>query len=120
MGKSALHRCKNAGGGSKIKAMNIVFEALKVAARGLVLDEVPADVQEIRYQTCLSCDKRKPETDQCGICNCFLQLKSGAKTNLNPLKGRTEITHCPIGKWGDIEIANYYRGIDGKPAIPQI
>lgn len=98
--------------------MNIFLEALKVAAKGLVVDDVPVEVAEYRYNVCLSCDKRKADTDQCGICNCFLQLKTGAKTNINPLKGRTEITHCPIGRWNDKEIANHYRELDGKPALP--
>lgn len=98
--------------------MNIFLEALKAAAKGLVLDDVPFDVSEFRYQTCKTCDKRKPETDQCGICNCFLKLKSGSKTNINPLRARTEITHCPLGKWNDKEIANHYRELDGKPALP--
>lgn len=94
------------------------MEALKVAAKGLVIDEVEKEIADKRYSTCLGCDKRKPETDQCGICNCFLQLKSSSKTNHNPLSIRQEITHCPIGRWDDKQTANYYRGIDGKPLIP--
>lgn len=93
---------------------SIVLRALKVAAQALVLEEVPNDVAEVRYQTCLGCDRRNAETDQCGICKCFLQLKTKALTNANPLRLRNEITHCPLGRWGDIETANYYRAIDGK------
>lgn len=98
--------------------MNVFFEALKVAANGLVLEDVSEEISAKRYSVCLGCDKRKSETDQCGICNCFLQIKSGAKNNINPLRARTEITHCPLGRWDDKEIANHYRELDGKPPLP--
>ncbi len=32
--------------------------------------------------------------------------------------GRSEVTHCPEGRWGDIEIANHYRKLDGLELLP--
>lgn len=50
----------------------------------------------------------------CKICGCFMQSKWESEVNENIKKGfRRETTHCPLGKWGDKEIANYYLEIDG-------
>lgn len=97
--------------------MNIFLEALRVAAKGLVVDNEDETIANQRLETCLSCDKITKD-GQCGICMCFTDLKAKARTNINVLHARIEITHCPIGRWGDVEIANHYREIDGKPLIP--
>ena len=98
--------------------MNIALRALKVAASGLVIDTVDTVLAGQRMSICEGCEKMKKGTRTCGVCNCFLDLKTKSQTNLNPLNGRIEITHCPLGKWGDVETANYYREIDGKPLLP--
>lgn len=99
--------------------MNIALRALKVAAKTLVIEEVADSEAQRRMSVCEGCDKMKKGSVQCGICHCFLDLKTKSATNLNPLAGREEITHCPLGRWGDLETANYYRSIDGKPLIGQ-
>lgn len=102
-----------------MRAVNIALRALKVAAKTLIVEEVEKAEAHFRMSVCNGCDKMKKESGRCGICHCFLDLKTKSATNLNPLAGREEITHCPLGRWGDLETANYYRSIDGKPLIGQ-
>lgn len=98
--------------------MNLFLEALKLAAKTVLVSEVvDSETSATRFQVCVGCDKRVLKTNQCGICHCFLDVKCGAKTNFNALRARNEITHCPLGKWGDVEIANLYRELDGKPLL---
>lgn len=48
--------------------------------------------------------------DKCKECGCFMEVKTGARTHRNPKRGmRVEVTHCPLGKWGDLEIAEFYK-----------
>ncbi len=94
--------------------MNLFEQALKVAAKNLiVVDTVQPEIASKRYSVCLKCEYRDTEHDKCGVCHCFLDLKTTAETNRNPAKMRNEITHCPRGKWDDKEIANLYRIMDG-------
>lgn len=98
--------------------MNIFERALKVAAKAIIVKEnVPAEEAARRYQVCLGCEFRIEKNDTCGICHCFLDLKTNAETNWNAAKLREEITHCPKGKWGDKDTANLYRQMDGKAPI---
>jgi len=98
--------------------MNLFLEALKLAAKNVLVNEVvDEETAAERFKACVGCDKRILSTNQCVICNCFLDIKCGAKTNFNMLRARNEITHCPLGKWGDVEIANIYREIDGKQLL---
>ena len=66
--------------------------------------------------------------DKCTHCKCYMTSKVKMLRHLNPLKrGRVEITHCPLAKWGkalsevdwdkEIEIANYYRKLDKKKLL---
>lgn len=51
-----------------------------------------------------------PGSGKCRECVCFMEVKAGAKTHRNPAAGfRVEITHCPLGKWGDVAIAEFYK-----------
>lgn len=96
-----------------------LFErALRVAAKAILVKETvdPVEAQR-RYSICGSCKYRDVENDTCGVCHCFLDVKTGAKENWNALKLRNEITHCPMGFWGDIETANLYRQMDGKELL---
>lgn len=69
---------------------------------------------EWRKEQCRKCDKYDAENDKCTVCGCFIDIKSELKYNHNPKKwGRIEITHCPLGKWDDMDIANMYRKVDG-------
>ncbi|MEP7197274.1 MAG: hypothetical protein ABI851_12200 [Saprospiraceae bacterium] len=67
-----------------------------------------------RLATCEGCPMMDKINRQCKICTCFIDAKVGIKVNHNPLKlFRPEVTHCPLGKWNDKDLANHYRQIDG-------
>ena len=71
-----------------------------------------------RMNTCKKCPNFNAETVQCGVCGCFMDVKATLLRNRNPYEGgRVEVTHCPEGRWNDLEIANYYRAIDGKEPL---
>jgi hypothetical protein len=111
---------QNAAGVLRIDRMNIFEEALHLAAKAIIVkSEVEPIEAERRFAVCLGCDKRDADKNQCGICHCFLDLKCGSKVNWNAIRIRNEITHCPLGRWGDIEITNMYRQMDGKEILTQ-
>lgn len=98
--------------------MNIFEQALRVAAKAVIVkSSVESQEAARRYAICLDCEYRDESADKCGVCHCFLDLKTASETNWNPLKNRNEITHCPKGRWGDKETANLYRQMDGKEPI---
>lgn len=88
-----------------------------IAEKVIVRDEVDTDKADTRFDICLKCDKRDADENTCTVCGCFLDLKTAAKTNWNAKRLRSEITHCPLGKWNDKEIANLYRELDGKELL---
>lgn len=79
----------------------------------LVLERVGPEEAEVRMNTCLKCDKYADKSVRCKVCRCYLDAKTNSKTNFNPTKLRNEITHCPLGRWNDLDIANLYREMDG-------
>lgn len=83
----------------------------------IVKEQVSEQVAQERMQTCEGCDRRDGKANKCLECGCFLDLKTAAATNWNAKKMRNEVTHCPLGKWGDFETANEYRRIDGKDLL---
>ncbi len=109
------------GGGLSIKkneAMSLYQRALHLAARQVIVKEqVEPETAQQRFEICMTCENRDAKNNKCKLCGCFLYLKCGAKTNWNALKMRNEITHCPAGKWGDVETANIYRQMDGKDSL---
>lgn len=99
--------------------MNAIDEILKLAAKtALVNEKADAETARFRMSVCLQCEKRDPIEERCKVCKCYLEPKTKAAKNWNVRHLRNEITHCPLGKWNDIEIANHYRQIDGKPLLP--
>ena len=77
------------------------------------------ELEKERYDKCRSCDKYDAKNDKCSVCGCFMEIKTPLKYNINPKKmGRVEITHCPLGKWDDKDIANQYRQLDGLEPLP--
>lgn len=100
--------------------MNIFDKAMAILAdTALVHEHVDSDEKKRRLTICESCPFFDHESRRCKKCKCYMDAKTGSKTNFNPKKARNEITHCPAGFWGDIETANVYREKDGLPPIPQ-
>ncbi len=93
--------------------MNLKDEILKLAANAvLVVGKTDEETKQMRRAICDQCDRRDKESDRCKVCLCYLQIKTGTKINRGKF-GRIELTHCPLGKWGDKETANIYRELDG-------
>lgn len=102
-------------------------------AAGLILEVEKLNDPEIfkqRIEACKSCKMLDVENERCKICTCFIQAKAALKVNkkvemkINELTGLeypvikgTELTHCPLGKWNDKDIANHYRKEEGKTII---
>lgn len=98
----------------------LINETLKtVAGEIFTVEKLNNPAKEfLRYNTCQKrCDRYDAKNDKCKECGCFMSVKTKLFTNRNLKKLRIEQTHCPLGKWGDIEVANKYREIDGKPLI---
>lgn len=93
-------------------------KALHLIAEKLIVKETVGNGEAAqRMRVCLNCEKRDSGENKCLECGCFLDLKTGAKTNWNAKRMRNEITHCPLGKWNDKETANVYREMDGKELL---
>lgn len=97
--------------------MTITEQVKHYLAKNIIVKEwVDGQTADERFDTCLKCEYRNSEENTCTICTCFLDLKTKSRVNWRPAKNRNEITHCPLGKWNDKEIANEYRALDGlKP-----
>lgn len=54
---------------------------------------------------------------KCLICKCYIEAKAPMKININPKRMKKEITHCPLGKWADKDIANMYLKEQGKQLL---
>lgn len=101
-------------------ALTIKDKVLRVAAGvAIVREKVEQSVADERMSVCMGCEHRDEAKNKCNQCGCFLDLKTQSGTNWRPSKNRIEITHCPLGKWGDIETANEYRLLDGLPLLNQ-
>jgi hypothetical protein len=93
--------------------MDLIDKILKLAAETtLPIEYVTEDVAAWRMSVCLGCEHRDASKEKCKVCGCYLEVKVGCKTNRNPEKLRSEITHCPMGKWNDKDTANAYRSLD--------
>jgi len=64
--------------------------------------------------------------DECKDCGCIIELKTQTITersaNLGNFKeimegGKIVKTHCPHARWMDKDVANYYRGLEGRELI---
>lgn len=92
----------------RIKAL--FNEVMKSGAEALlVVENVSEAEKKVRLAVCAACPEFDAEERRCTRCGCFMDVKAGSLTNRNPERAlRIEITHCPLGKWGDKEIADYY------------
>ena len=110
----------NADGHSGTNMGSILDRILELAAaKTLVISSVNDETKTFRKSVCDGCEKRDVYDNRCKVCKCYLAVKTGTLENRNPIKLRYEITHCPLGKWNDLEIANHYREIDGLPLLLQ-
>ena len=75
-----------------------------------------AAIAQARLDTCNGCEYIDKDLMQCKVCLCFINKKIHSQSNRG-LNGRTELTHCPRGKWGDKVLANIYRQLDGKELL---
>lgn len=90
---------------------NMFKELLKKGIKHVLLvTELNDDeLKEKRLATCKGCVMYDKIEETCIHCGCYVEIKAGMLVNRNPKKRmRTEITHCPEGKWGDKDISQYY------------
>lgn len=100
--------------------MNIIDKIMHLAAEKLIVKEYTDRATAMdRMEVCLTCEHRDEGANKCKVCGCFLDLKVICATNWNPKKNRNEVTHCPLGKWGDLEITNQYRLLDGLEPLTE-
>jgi hypothetical protein len=63
-----------------------------------------------RLDICNRCEDLLSDRS-CKHCTCYVDIKAEMKTNINPRTLKYEITHCPIGKWNDDEVKEYFSNI---------
>ena len=98
--------------------MDIFEKIQRVAAQTVIVQaQTDDDTAGKRLSVCMSCEYRNEKKNKCNKCGCYIDLKAAAAENWNPKKMRVEVTHCPMGKWNDLEVANHYRKIDGLEPI---
>ena len=111
---------------------SLIRKAKSIAAKGLlVIENVDDCTANWRFSICTGThpeskgpcpyfqpDKNHPETQgKCLGCGCLLPEKCGSKTNRTAQRPNGEVTHCVIGRWGDLELTNFYREQDGLPLL---
>lgn len=109
------------------QAIELFRSAVKSGAGLLFLVEKldDPDEQERRYNICKANGGQggcyNADSDQCKECTCFMSVKTGMLKHRNAFANlRTEVTHCPLAKWGgvdELEIVNHYRKLDGKQPL---
>lgn len=75
--------------------------------------EVDAETIAMREEACNACPKKafdKHGHARCNVCKCYLKIKHKSKKNrrVDDLTFE-EVTHCPLGKWKDEQIALMYK-----------
>lgn len=83
---------------------------LKTIANEVLVERRIKDKQVIvwRKAVCISngdtCFNSKDRI--CTKCECYIDAKATMEIHTNPAKGfRSQVTHCPLGLWNDLEIA---------------
>lgn len=106
-------------------ALQLFHSAVKTGAEVLLLVERLDDPEEAerRHAICRSNSGEcyDENSDRCKECSCFMAVKTAMLKHRNPHAAlRTEVTHCPLSKWGgeeELEIVNHYRQLDGKEPL---
>lgn len=89
------------------------------AAKILVVEEGDQQTADMRWQICYPCEYRDQTENVCTLCGCPISAKIWSKISRSLARPFGEVTHCPMGKWNDKEITNYYRQVDGEPPLPE-
>jgi hypothetical protein len=104
----------------KKKAKELIYDLEEGIGEHFLIKKFHEDkeLSHARFSQCLSCPFMNEEQRyRCELCRCHMHKKVDSETHFNPFKARKEKTHCPVGRWGDKEIANYYRRLDGIPEL---
>lgn len=99
--------------------MNIIDEALKVAARAVfVMEEVPDDVFEMRFSKCQQCEYFDPDKEKCKDCGCYMRVKAKSRVHRTRKRPQGEVTHCTKAKWSyeDRPLIEFYQKQDAADA----
>lgn len=97
--------------------MNLINRAAALLAeKTLVVEMVDPELAAWRLSVCEGCSFLDQENRRCKVCKCYVDAKTKAKENLNPIKARYEVTHCPKGFWNDSDLAEFYNKVDGVKA----
>lgn len=98
--------------------MDWINEVLKFGATQIFqVEKVEQTEKSLRLSICGHCDQFDADKRKCRVCGCFMDVKAETKVHKNLAKLRFEVTHCPLGRWMDREVANQYRVIDGKELL---
>lgn len=90
----------------------LIIELIKqsLAGAALVIENVDAETAKFRLSVCVECGyNSKAEVPRCNCCTCYINRKVWSKTNRSKERPNGEVTHCPLGKWNDAEIATMYK-----------
>lgn len=89
---------------------DIITRAKRLIAEQLIVEsKVSDEVARWRMSICLNCEHRNEADNTCKLCGCFLDLKAKSEVNYSLKRLRSEITHCPDGRWNDKEVAEFYK-----------
>lgn len=75
---------------SPLRLVAELSRALYARIRGYEL-LAGVEVEEARLEKCLSCEFLDEETEQCGVCSCFVRAKA-----------MVAVSRCPKKKWGPV------------------
>lgn len=90
--------------------MKLFQTLIEKAAKGLlVVEEIDDLTAQMRMAICTGCERFNSERTTCDECGCFLNIKTKSRTNRRLSDGKIEITHCPLGKWFDHEVVEFYK-----------
>lgn len=74
--------------GMKEKLREMREKAEKIASERLPFEKVSPEVQQERYDICLSCEHLFVQTNSCKKCGCFMGVKTWMAQQ-----------QCPLKKW---------------------
>lgn len=89
---------------------SILTKQLKALAKNIIVVDELTDqwLIDFRINTCMGCEKISENKETCTMCNCYVEVKAESLTNRVKKLREIQVTHCPLGKWGDEDIAREY------------